>query len=151
MPTYSTKCETCHTVSNRRLSFQEYDEVRAGTLPLSCSCGGPASLEFTPGDVSFVLKDGESGGWVSKAGKENAYRAKRNQVMAKRERDHVRPHLLQPNFQGQLAGSWREAKDAAYQSTYEKAKGEHGAIDAAKAATASASTYDTYVKQEVTS
>ena len=150
MPTYQIHCQACQISTDRRLSFQEYDDVKAGKLTLSCSCGGQPSLEFVPSDVSFVLKDGESGGWVSKATKENAYRAKRRNVMSQRERDHVRPNTLQPNFQGKPAASWADAKDAAYQSTYDKVKGEHGAKDAAVAASESAKTYDRYVKQEVT-
>jgi len=151
MPMYRTQCAKCQKVEERRLTFQQYDAVKAGTT-LTCSgeCGGQVGLVFDPTDVSFVLKDGESGGWVSKATKENSYRAKRRTVMAQRERDHVRPNKLQPNFQGKPAASWAEAKDAAYQSTYDKVKGEHGAKDAAVAASESAKTYDRYVKQEVT-
>jgi len=150
MPIYSTKCQTCETTSNRKLSFQEYDDAKAGKMTLSCTCGGSAELVFNPADVSFVMKDGESGGWASKAGKENAYRAKRRGVMARRERDHVRPNRLQPNFNGQAVSSWKEARDAAYQSTYAKVKSEHGEVDAAKAATDSAKTYDSFVKREAT-
>lgn len=148
MPVYSTQCEECQKQQDRKLSFADYDAIKAGSQTLSCSCGGLVALEFTPGAVSFVLKDGESGGWVSKAGKENRYRSKRGQVMAQRERDHVRPNRLQPNYNGQIAESWGEARDAAYQSTYAKVKSEHGAIAASKAATESARTYDTHVKQE---
>jgi hypothetical protein len=150
MPLYTTKCKRCGVHHTIKLSFQEYDLVQAGTKDLACACGGAKSLIFDPITVSFILRDGESGGWISKAGKENTYRAKRHQVMARRERDHVRPNRLQPNFQGQSAESWKEARDAAYQSTYQKAKDEHGAITAAKVASESAKTYDPYVKREVT-
>lgn len=151
MPTYKTQCQTCQTVTDRRLSYQDYDAVKSGSNKLTCenlACLGPVALQFDPSAVSFVLKDGVSGGWVSKAGKENAYRAKRRQVMGQRERDHVRPNTLQPNFQGQAAGTWAEARDAAYQSTYDKVKSEHGVKDAAIAASESAKTYDRFVKQE---
>lgn len=150
MPTYSTLCKSCETVADKRLSFHDYEAVKTGKLPLKCSCGGSVQLEFSPETVSFILKDGESGGWATKAGKENKYRAKRRTVMAQRERDHVRPNKLLPNFQGKPAASWADAKDAAYQSTYDKVKGEHGAKDAAVAASESAKTYDRYVKQEAT-
>lgn len=151
MPMYRTQCGKCQKVEERRLTFQQYDAVKEGTA-LACSgeCEGQVGLVFDPTDVSFVLKDGESGGFTSKALKENSYRAKRRTVMAQRERDHVRPNKLQPNFQGKPAASWADAKDAAYQSTYDKVKGEHGAKDAAVAASESAKTYDRYVKQEVT-
>jgi len=148
MPVYNTRCAACQEASSRRLTFQQYDEVQSGALQLDCSCGGKVELMFDPSAVSFVLKDGESGGWVSKAGKENTYRTRRNKVMAQREKDHVRPNRLQPNFRGQAAESWSEARDAAYQSTYEKVKGEHGAVTAAKAAKEAAKTYDAHVKRE---
>jgi len=151
MPMYRTQCGKCQKVEERRLTFQQYDAVKEGSA-LACSdaCQGRVDLVFEPTNVNFVLKDGESGGWVSKAGKENQYRAKRRTVMAQRERDHVRPNKLQPNFQGQAAATWADAKDAAYQSTYDKVKSERGVKDAATAASESAKTYDRYVKQEVT-
>lgn len=148
MPTYNTQCQSCLVNSQHRLTFDLYDQVKSGAHSLSCSCGGTVELVFEPSDVSFVLKDGVSGGWVSKATKENAYRSRRNKVMAQRERDHVRPNRLQPNFNGKEAGSWADARDAAYQSTYERVKGEHGSKDAARAATESAKTYNRFVKQE---
>lgn len=153
MPTYKTQCQACQRIADKRLSFTEYDAVKAGEQALACltlTCSGNLALVFDPSAVSFVLKDGESGGFVSKAMRENAYRAKRRQTMAQRERDHVRPNQLQPNFQGQETGSWAEAKDAAYQSTYARLKGEHGDKDAAAAASESAKTYDRFVKQEAT-
>lgn len=153
MPKYQTQCQTCEKVEERRLSFQEYDAVHAGSTSLPCStseCSGSVGLVFDPAHVSFVLKDGESGGFVSKAMRENAYRSKRRKVMAQRERDHVRPNRLQPNFQGQVASSWGEARDAAYQSTYAEVKSRDGEVAAAKAATSSAKTYDARVKQEGT-
>lgn len=150
MPMYATQCSACQKASDRKLSFQQYDALKSGTEKLACECGGQATLVFDPSAVSFVLKDGESGGWVSKAGKENAYRAKRRNVMAQKERDHVRPTRLQPNFQGKPAASWSDAKDAAYQSTYDKVKREHGDKDAAVAAKESAKTYDRFIKQEAT-
>lgn len=113
-------------------------------------CGGEASIVFNPGEVSFVLKDGESGGWVSKAGKENAYRTARRKVMAQRERDHVFKSRLQPNFNGQLTHNWTDARDAAYDSTYDKVRGEHGAGMAQQAAKESAATYESHVKSEGT-
>ena len=151
MHVYGTQCVKCQKTEERRLTFQQYDAVKDGeALICSDECQGPVGLVFDPKDVSFVLKDGESGGFTSKAIKENAYRAKRRTLMAQRERDHVRPNKLLPNFQGKPAASWADAKDAAYQSTYDKVKGEHGAKDAAVAASESAKTYDRYVKQEVT-
>jgi hypothetical protein len=98
-------------------------------------------LDFDPGDVTFVMKDGESGGWASKAGKENKYRNRRRQVMAQRERDHVAPRPLIPNFAGEVTESWKEAKDRAFSTAYEETRD-------MSAATAAASSYDALVGQE---
>lgn len=148
MPIYQTKCSVCNTETSRKLTFSEYDSVHTGQTSLSCQCGGSQALVFDPADVSFVLKDGESGGWISKASKENKYRAARGRAMDRKTRDHVKPNKLIPNHNGQVAGSWAEAKDAAYQSTYERVNREHGARTAANAASEAAKTYDTHVKKE---
>ena len=63
--------------------------------------------------ANFILKDGPSGGWTSKANKENKYRRYRQDVMTRRERDHVFKTRLIPNYQGQEAPSWREAQEEA--------------------------------------
>lgn len=71
MPQYSVRCQVCEQQGSQRLTFAEYDEAKAGKLDVTCPhCGGWAAIMFDPGNVTFVLKDGESGGWVSKAGKE---------------------------------------------------------------------------------
>jgi len=146
MPVYNTECKDCQKREDRKLTFAQYDLVKDGDLILDCTCGGHVQLVFDPGGVDFVLKDGESGGWVSKAAKENAYRADRRRVMTQRQRDHVSPNRLQPNFQGQVTSSWEEARDLAHKSTYEKVKGEHGVGAASEAASKSAKTYDPLIK-----
>lgn len=150
MPMYSTRCTDCEKSGERKLTFAQYDQIQAGDTQLDCSCGGSVELVFNPSDIAFVLKDGVSGGFVSKAMKENAYRKERRRTMTQRERDHVRPNRLQPNFHGRPTSSWKEAQDAAYQSTYDKVKSEHGAKVAADAATQSAKTYNKHVKREST-
>jgi hypothetical protein len=96
------------------MSFSDYDAVVKGEAKLVCpSCQENMTLNFQPGRVAFVLKDSAVGGWVSKAGKENKYRAKRREVMAQRERDHVFKSSLQPNYKGEETGTWREAQEAA--------------------------------------
>jgi hypothetical protein len=150
MPMYDTQCPTCTKQDTRKLSFQDYENVTAGAMTLECSCGGKPELVFDPSDVSFVLKDGESGGWATKAAIENKYRAARGRAMDRRTKDHVKPNKLIPNYGGQVANSWSEAKDAAYQSTYERVNREHGARTASNAASAAAKSYDTHVKREAT-
>jgi hypothetical protein len=152
MPLYTVKCQVCQKPASVRLSFAEYDGVKAGTKTLTCphaECEGTATIEFNPGEVAFVLKDGESGGWVSKAGKENKFRSARRREMERRERDHVFKSRLQPNYGGQLTDSWKEAKEAAYEATYDKIKQEHGTQVAAQAASESAKTYDPLLTKEV--
>lgn len=148
MPLYRTHCDACSKDETLKLTYKDYDRVVDGSAALSCSCGSTPQLVFDPSAVKFVLKDGESGGWISKATKENKFRGAHRQVMAQRERDHVKPNKLIPNFRGQVAGSWSEAKDAAYQSTYERVNREYGAKDAASAAQASAKTFDKQIKKE---
>jgi hypothetical protein len=146
MPIYNTKCKTCQKNEDRKLTFEQYDLIKNGQLELPCECGGRLQLIFNPEGVDFILSDGPSGGWVSKATKENVYRAKHRKTIAKREKNHVKPHTLQPNFQGQLTSTWAEARDLARQSTYEKIKGEQGVVAAAKAAATTSKTYDSLVK-----
>lgn len=125
MPTYSTRCESCGQAASVRLSFVDYESVKLGVKNLECGeCSGKVKLEFNPGNVEFVLKDGESGGFASKAGKENKYRARRREIMAKREKDHVFKTKLIPNYGGMETDTWKDAreearKDGAVASTYE--------------------------------
>jgi len=149
MPKYTTKCKVCQKQEIRKLTFDQYGLVEKGELRLDCTCGSQVELVFDPIGVDFVLKDGPSGGFTSKAEKENSYRAKHRKVMAQREKDHVRPSKLQPNFEGQIASSWGEARDAAYDSTFAEVKREHGIKTAVEAATKSAKTYEKHIKQEV--
>lgn len=144
---YQTHCQNCSKDTTRKLSFQEYDQVKDGSMSLSCACGGAAHIVFDPSQVSFVLKDGESGGWATKAQKENRYRKERHGTLGRKQRDHVKPNKLIPNYRGQVAGSWSEAQDAARQSTYERVSKEHGAREGKRAAQESAKTFNKYVKE----
>lgn len=133
MPTYTTRCQGCSAESSIRLSFADYDSVKLGVKLLDCaSCKGEVKIVFNPGDINFVLKDGESGGWAGKAIKENKLRARRREILAKKERDHVFKNKLQPNVGGMETGTWKEAQAFV--------KSEVGA-EAAK-------TYDPLVRQE---
>jgi hypothetical protein len=116
----------------KRLSFGDYEDIKSGEKRLVDDDGNELSLVFDPGQVGFVLKDGVSGGWVSKANKENNYRKAHGQEMSRRQRDHVFKTRLVPNFGGKTAHSWRDVQDHARTT-----KGE-----------ASAATYDHLVAQE---
>ena len=109
MPTYTFQ-RPDGTTFTKRLSFADYDAIVAGDKKLVDADDNELPLVFNPGEVGFVLKDGESGGWASKAMKENKYRAERAQVMAKRERDHVFKSRLVPNYQGQEASNWSDVR-----------------------------------------
>lgn len=149
MPTYSVRCSSCEMQGTTKLSFAEYDEAKAGERILPCECGQNAEIVFNPGAVNFVLKDGQSGGWTSKAGKENAYRKKRGAEMAQREKDHVFKSQLKPNFNGVEMDTWKDAQEEARKTTYEKVKQEHDSGLAKKAADKSAQTYQSLVNREV--
>ncbi len=133
MPIY-TFADTAGETVTKRLSFSEYDAVKAGQKQILDGSGAPLTLVFDPGEVAFVLKDGVSGGWTSKSGKENKYRKARSAEMARREKDHVFKNQLVPNHGGEEAHSWSDVRDHV-RST----KGE-----------VAASTYDHLVSKEST-
>lgn len=133
MPTYAIECPDCGASYDHRLTFTQYDNVKTGAEILPCKqCSANTQIAFCPGNVGFVLKDGESGGWASKAVKENGYRGHRREVMAKRERDHVFKSSLQANYDGMETGKWRDAQELARNEKGDEA----------------ASTYDSLVKKE---
>lgn len=131
MPTYTFR-RPDGAVFERKLSFDEYDLVKSGAFQLVDDQGQALELVFNPATVAFVLKDGPSGGWMSKANKENGYRRDRSGVMASREKDHVFKSRLVPNLGGQEASSWRDVRDEVRRVSGEQA----------------ASTYDHHVRQE---
>jgi predicted nucleic acid-binding Zn ribbon protein len=142
MPTYSTKCESCGVAEDIRLSFKEYEDLKIGAKEMSCAqCEGKVSFVFAPTGVSFVLKDGPSGGWASKAMKENKYRGKRYKEMGKRQKDHAfKPHLI-PNVEGKLTENWKEARDMSFENAYAETKNVQLAKDIS-------STFDKHVAKE---
>jgi hypothetical protein len=140
MPTYTTHCQNCGDSGDLRLSFIDYDDIQRGDKKLVCNqCDHSCEILFDPSSVQFVMKDGETGSFPSKAVKENKYRARRRQVMAKREQDHVFKPKLQANYQGIETGTWKDAREFA---RVETAK-EHGQL----AATVVAQTYDPLVEK----
>lgn len=114
MPLYTIVCEACSVSGDIRLSFADYDAVKADEQKLVCNaCEGKCGIVFDPSSVQFILKDGESGGWVSKSMKENQYRARRREHMGRRERDNVFKPKLQPNYKGLETGTWKDAQEHA--------------------------------------
>lgn len=92
----------------KRLSFEDYEAIQAGTKEVVTDDGTVLQLVFNPGQVGFTLKDGVSGGWASKALKENKYRQARSVEMARREKDHVFKTRLVPNYQGHEGHNWKD-------------------------------------------
>ena len=111
MPTYTFKRPYDGALTKKKLTFQEYDQIKAGTLKVTDEEGVPLELVFSPGAATFVLKDGPSGGWASKALKENRYRQGHTQNMRQREKDHVFKTKLIPNLNGSEAHSWADVQD----------------------------------------
>jgi len=140
MPIYVTQCEKCGDSGDLRLSFSTYDDIQKGSKQLVCTqCEGACKILFDPSTVQFIMRDGESGGWQSKCIKENAYRARRREIMARRERDHVFKPQLQANYQGIETGTWKEAQEFARSETTKL----HGASTAKVVA----ATYEPLVKK----
>lgn len=111
MPTYTFRHPGTGDVFTKRLSFVDYEALKAGEKALLGEDDVELELVFNPGDVGFVLKDGVSGGWASKAMKENRYRKRHAEVMAKREKDHVFKSRLVPNYGGREANTWGDVQD----------------------------------------
>jgi len=136
MPTYTFQCPQCEDPILLKMKFVDYESVKAGKKMLVCEGHDdvPMELIFNPGNIGFVLQDGPSGGWASKANKENNYRNRRAGVMRRREKDHVFKNRLVPNYGGEEAHSWKDVQD--------HARDQKGAL--------SASTYDHLVKEQKT-
>jgi hypothetical protein len=111
MPTYTFRNPVSGDVLTKRLSFKDYEAVKAGEKSLVAEDGTELEIVFDPGTVGFVLKDGVSGGWASKALKENQYRRERTAAMTRREKDHVFKSRLVPNYQGKEADKWADVQD----------------------------------------
>lgn len=110
MPTYTFRSQDGLEVS-RKLTIAQFEQVREGLLELQDDQGLPLELLFRPGNTAMVMKDGPSGGWASKAMKENRFRKGHNRVMDQRQRDHVQKAKLVPNLNGAEASSWRDVQD----------------------------------------
>ncbi len=111
MPTYTFKRPSDGATTKRKLSFDEYDQVKSGAFKVTDDDGVELEIVFNPGKVGFSLKDGPSGGWMSKAMKEKKYRGGRDQEMRQREKDHVFKTRLIPNLNGEEAHNWKDVQD----------------------------------------
>ena len=131
MPIYTFRCPSGE-ILRRRMSIADYEAIKEGEKTLLDENDEELELLFDPGTVGFVLKDGESGGWMSKAHKESKYRKQRYEEMGRKQRDHAPRTRLIPNHGGKLAEKWSDVQDHVHTT-----KG-----------AAAASTYDRLVAQE---
>jgi hypothetical protein len=113
MPTYTFREQTSGNLVKRRLSFADYDNFTSGSMELLGSDGKALEYVLDPGKTSFVMRDGSSGGWPSKALLEKKYRAARSSKMAAFEKDNTFKPKLIPNYKGAEAPTWKEAQDEA--------------------------------------
>jgi len=106
---YDFKCSTCEQVSERSMSVEAFPEAKASGVPCD-ACGERAFFLFNPKgtQISFA---GDA--WADKNFKEKTYRKNRSKYMGQRMRtNHKVPELL-PNFEGEVADTWEDARDAA--------------------------------------
>lgn len=110
MPIYTFR-RSDGEILRQRLSIADYKAIKSGEKALLDEDDEELELLFDPGQVGFVLKDGISGGWMSKVYKEKEYRKKRYSEMGRRQRDHAPRTKLVPNFGGKLADKWADVQD----------------------------------------
>jgi hypothetical protein len=110
MPIYTFECPD-GTRLTKRLSMADYEAIKAGEKALVDDDDNELKLVFDPGQVSFTLKDGESGGWPTRTSKERKFRRRRYDEMGRRQRDHAPKTRLVPNHGGKLADRWSDVQD----------------------------------------
>ena len=136
MPTYRFQRSDGTEVS-KRLPVSDFRKIKSGEKSFMDSDGDPLTPVFcATSSIGFSFKDGISGGWASKALKENKWRRGRSKVMAGKERDHVFKNKLIPNYKGEEAPTWADARLAAVDNAEPEARD------------AVAATYDPLVAKE---
>lgn len=107
---YDFQCTACGAVETLELGLDQFESYKKeGTSCTSCD-EGIARFKFDVGNIQFSFK-GDA--WADKNYKEKAYRKNRSRYMAQRQAKNVKKPTLQPNYKGQEAASWKEARDAA--------------------------------------
>jgi hypothetical protein len=116
------KCTGCHAVTEHDIPFDDFPVYKSRDRGVICPvCGGDAYYQFNPSTIQISFA-GDA--WADKNYREKAYRKRRSAYMERRMRtNHKTPELI-PNFEGEEAASWKEARDAARDagkstSTYE--------------------------------
>lgn len=110
MPIYTFKCADGSQVQHR-MSIADYESVCVGEKLLLDETDAPMEPLFDPGSLGFVLVDGISGGWATKANKEREYRKRRHAEMGRRQDNHAPKTRLVPNLNGKMADRWSDIQD----------------------------------------
>ncbi len=104
-----TKCNTTQCLSMTYKQRKDEEELASiGMHSIKCKCGSPCEYNFVPTDASVSLK---GVGWVSRDTVESKNRAARVAAVGKKQRDHVKPLELVPNYKGDEAHTWRDVQD----------------------------------------
>lgn len=108
MPRYDFKCtnEECGLIQEFVLRISESDQL----IPCShCKSDMKRTFIAANWEGQMVLR----GEWPGKLMKENDYRVKRSEQMAKRQKDNHFVPTLAPNVGGERTDSWGDAKKLA--------------------------------------
>lgn len=107
---YDFECKDCHVIQTLDLAVTMFDEVKASGVPCTSCEEGTATFKFSASGIDFCFK-GDA--WPDKNYKEKAYRKKRSAYMSMRQSQNNKSMTLKPNYKGQEAATWTEARDAA--------------------------------------
>jgi len=130
MPTYTINCP-CGYQGDLRMTFGEYRQsITQPTVPCpDCQATGYTLGFSRPGNLGFILKEGDTGGWASKGIKENKWRATHNQEISRRQKEHAAPPTrLIPNYQGQEADRWSDVQDHVHTTKGKEAASTYNAL-----------------------
>lgn len=106
---YDFKCVTCDHVQTAEFSLDEFEVKKESGM--SCrECGDTAKFKFQAAEVGICFR-GDA--WADKNYKEKAFRKNRSKYMAARQAKNVKTPTLKPNYRGEEAETWTEARDAA--------------------------------------
>ena len=106
---YDFKCDACGSEFEVDMPHTEFPKARKEGVPC-VKCAEVARFNFNPSGVQISFA-GDA--WADKNYAEKEYRKRRSVYMKDRMyKNHVKPELV-PNFEGERAASWEEARDAA--------------------------------------
>jgi hypothetical protein len=92
------------------MRVQEFNEVKESGIPCVACQAGRCYPVFKPRALSIGMV-GDA--WSDKNLKEKEYRAQRSSYLGKKQRDSHFVPTLQPNYNGEETGTWRDAMEVA--------------------------------------